>query len=337
MAVETEAVSHAATEIDAASLDGLLAVAGDLDRRVTAWLDGLGEPTKPSGRRLLYVTFATESYSLGLHTLSASLREHSSLPLLVLTVGDWHPDLAEPCTASLPVPAIFKSDLGIRASRFRQTLTKLWAFGLVSIDRIVFLDADCLVREPIDDLFDTTGFAAAPDLLSDQSHPVFNSGVFAFSPYVGLRDSLFRALPLTSSFDSGDQGLLNTFFAGKVNWLPARDNYLRSYALVGETEPNDARILHYGWKKPWDIKREMVGDRALLALEDVWTQKLPPNRLMELIMRWRRQIADAEIAGDRAQRELRRELRKTRRSGTLIGWILAALLVVDIGMRLLAF
>ena len=57
------------------------------------------------------------------------------------------------------------------------TFTKLHSWRLTQYDKCVFLDADTIVLQNIDDLFERDPFAAAPD----SGWPdCFNSGVFLY-------------------------------------------------------------------------------------------------------------------------------------------------------------
>ena len=47
--------------------------------------------------------------------------------------------------------------------RFGAAYTKLRAFELEGLDKVVFLDADTVVLQNVDDLFDRPAIAAAPD------------------------------------------------------------------------------------------------------------------------------------------------------------------------------
>ncbi|BCP55930.1 hypothetical protein K32_45470 [Kaistia sp. 32K] len=325
-------------EIDARDTDALLAFASYLDRAAAAWLDGLGPSALRNGRRVAYVLIGTAEYALGLDVLLRSLRATSGAPILILAAGGWRPAIAGDNLAVLAVPEILKHDLeGSMAARFRRTLTKLWAFSFVSLDRLVFLDADCLVREPIDDLFDGAGFAAAPDLLCNQAFPVFNSGVFALSPDAAMRRSLFTRLPATPSFDGGDQGILNAFLGDDIAWLPIRDNYMRTYEPILRGAAGAARVLHYAAKKPWTAQSETAGDHALLELDDVWTEKLDAAGLMQLVGSWRRSVAEAETASNAALLKLHAEIRELRRRNsrlaTLVG-IVALLQLALLGLWL---
>lgn len=332
MGVEPHSIVAAAVpaEIDARATDELLAFAGHLDRAASAWLDSLGAIARREGRRVAYVLIGTPEYALGIEVLVRSLRAVTELPILVLGAGGWKPTLQAAKLAVLAVPEIVKHDLeASQAERFRRTLTKLWAFSFVSLDRLVYLDGDCLVRQPIDDLFDGDGFAAAPDLLCNQPHPVFNSGVFALSPEAAMRQSLFASLPTTPSFDGGDQGILNAFFGADITWLPARDNYLRTYEPIMNGAAGAARVIHYTAKKPWEPQSETIGDHALLALDDVWTEKLDRAGLMELIGTWRRAVAESETATNAALRRIETELaEQRRRSSRLLRRVLLALGIV---------
>lgn len=310
------------TSIDAGDPDGLLGEADRLDRAARSWLDGLDDGARRSGRRVAYLIVATEDYAEGCVALITSLHAVSELPVLVLRIGDWQPTFSFERTAMLAAAAIFKADLPeSEAKRFRNTLAKLWAFAFVSIDRLVVLDSDCLVRQPIDDLFDGTGFAAAPDLLCEQPKPVFNSGVFAVSPDPALRRRLFDFLPGAPSFDGGDQGILNAFFGRDISWLPARDNYLRSYEHATPGGWQSARIVHYTAKKPWDAARKTVGDIELLSLVDVWTDHLDAAALIRLVGRWRRSVAELEVSTDATLRRIEAVL--YRRHKRLERWLRA--------------
>ena len=59
------------------------------------------------------------------------------------------------------------------------TLMKLRCWLLEQYAKCVFLNADCLVLRPIDDLFEREEFSAAPDGCRPDC---FNSGVFVYRP-----------------------------------------------------------------------------------------------------------------------------------------------------------
>jgi glycogenin glucosyltransferase len=94
-------------------------------------------------------------------------------------------------------------------ARFANTFTKLRAFELTDYDKLVLLDADTIVLQNIDDLFERPNMSAAPDfLLPDR----FNSGVLVVEPDKRLFERMLESLLTSESYDGGDQGFLNTFF-----------------------------------------------------------------------------------------------------------------------------
>ncbi len=83
-----------------------------------------------------------------------------------------------------------------------ETLTKLHVFGLEQVQKAVFLDADTLLVDKVDELFEYleegVEFAASPDIGWPDC---FNSGVFAYRPSTKLYDSLIQFAKQTVSFD----------------------------------------------------------------------------------------------------------------------------------------
>lgn len=61
-----------------------------------------------------------------------------------------------------------------------------------------------------DELFEYDEFSASPDIGWPDC---FNSGVFVFKPSVETFGKLVQFADTVGSFDGGDQGLLNSYFA----------------------------------------------------------------------------------------------------------------------------
>jgi lipopolysaccharide biosynthesis glycosyltransferase len=153
-------------------------------------------------------------------------------------------------------------------ARFANTFTKLRAFGLAEFDKIVLMDADTIVLQNIDDLFERPSIAAAPDfLLPDR----FNSGVMVIEPSEALFARMMEQLFSMQSYDGGDQGFLNTFFAGWYDLpsrhrLPAGYNmhqfiyqFLRGHpSLLAQLE-REVKVIHYTVQKPWLAAATLAG------------------------------------------------------------------------------
>ncbi|CAF1196369.1 unnamed protein product [Adineta steineri] len=141
------------------------------------------------------------------------------------------------------------------------TFTKINCWLLEKYSKCVFLDADVVVLQNIDDLFEREEISAAPDAGWPDC---FNSGVFVYKPSKETFTKLLQfANQQDASFDGGDQGLLNAFFS---NWRSAdisrhlpftynvTSNTFYSYVPAVTQFRNDIRVVHFaGALKPWQL------------------------------------------------------------------------------------
>jgi glycogenin glucosyltransferase len=146
---------------------------------------------------------------------------------------------------------IGRPDLGV-------TFTKLHCWRLTQYEKCVFLDADTLIIQNCDELFERPEFAAAPDIGWPD---LFNSGVFVFVPSNDTYQKLVEFGTQHGTFDGGDQGLLNLYFStwremDASHRLPFIYNvtsgsiysYKAAYQLFG----GNVKIVHFlGTVKPW--------------------------------------------------------------------------------------
>ncbi|XP_072118752.1 glycogenin-2 isoform X8 [Mobula birostris] len=138
------------------------------------------------------------------------------------------------------------------------TFTKIHCWCLVQYSKCVFMDADTLVCQNIDELFEREELSAAPD----PGWPdCFNTGVFVYVPSIETYNRLLQFAVENGSFDGGDQGLLNSFFS---NWsttdihkhLPFIYNLssiaLYSYLPAFKQFGTSVKVVHFlGPTKPW--------------------------------------------------------------------------------------
>jgi len=152
-------------------------------------------------------------------------------------------------TANLDL--LTRPDLGV-------TFTKLHCWRLTQFSKCVFMDADTLVLQNIDELFEREELSAAPDAGWPDC---FNSGVFVFCPCEQTYQSLLQLAVSQGSFDGGDQGLLNHYFS---DWAhkdidkhlsfiynvvsQAFYSYLPAFRQFGR----NVKVVHFiGAQKPW--------------------------------------------------------------------------------------
>uniref|UniRef100_A0A2H8U018 glycogenin glucosyltransferase n=1 Tax=Melanaphis sacchari TaxID=742174 RepID=A0A2H8U018_9HEMI len=166
-----------------------------------------------------WVTLATnDSYSLGALVLAHSLKAVKTAHKLAILIT---PGVTVPMKKQ--IEAVFdevkvvdvldsrdqthlalmcRPELGV-------TFTKLHCWTFTNYDKCVFLDADTLVLQNCDELFQREELSAAPD----PGWPdCFNSGVFVYKPSQDTFGQLLEFARTRGSFDGGDQGLLNMFF-----------------------------------------------------------------------------------------------------------------------------
>ncbi|KAL3689159.1 hypothetical protein R1sor_015468 [Riccia sorocarpa] len=142
---------------------------------------------------------------------------------------------------------------------------RLWQ--LIQYDRIVFIDADLLVLQNLDVLFDLPQLSA-----TGNNKYLFNSGVMVIEPSNCTFDLLMEQINDVESYNGGDQGFLNEIFPW---WhrIPKRMNYLKFFWSdvnsteerrqelaekngLFQTDPPVLYVLHYLGIKPWICFRD---------------------------------------------------------------------------------
>ncbi|XP_041974781.1 uncharacterized protein LOC121730058 isoform X2 [Aricia agestis] len=215
-----------------------------------------------------WVTLATnDSYGLGALVLAHSLRRAgSAVPAVVLITPSVTDAMRERLGAVfaevITVDVLDSGDAAHLALLQRPelgiTFTKLHCWNLTQYEKCVFLDADTLIVQNCDELFDREELSAAPDVGWPDC---FNSGVFVFRPSAETFSNIIKFAQERGSFDGGDQGLLNLYFSdwahGDINkHLPFLYNVTSaafySYLPALKQYGRDLKIIHFiGASKPW--------------------------------------------------------------------------------------
>lgn len=244
------------------------------------------------GRRCAYVTLVSGDYHHGARALARSLGKVSAVPLIVMCGSDADlPALRRSGLTCVAVPDITNphSHYSPDQQRFAATFTKLNAFRLTFLDRIVFIDSDAIVLDSIDDLFQGDAFQAVPDNGLQLDLPWFNSGVFSTNPSRARFDAMIDRMEHTESDDGGDQGFLNAFLADDWTALPRSYNTTKRVAShhPEQFDLHQVKVLHYVGIKPWTLK-ESVGYQELNLL---WIDQLDPVEAKELLQAWVAKLA----------------------------------------------
>ena len=154
--------------------------------------------------------------------------------------------------------------------RFVDQYTKLRLWSL-DVQRVVYLDADMLVRRNFDELFELPfPFAAVPDVYGSSGFKLqFNAGMLALRPNNHTFESLYARIA-DARYDPGEaeQSFLNLYFGADAVRLP----YLYNANLaIRERSPalwdamrDEMRIVHYTAPKPFPKDGTEIADGARL-------------------------------------------------------------------------
>jgi len=161
--------------------------------------------------------------------------------------------------------------------------TKLRVWEQVDFDRLVYIDADCLVLESVDELFDRPSPCFCPDVFPPDR---FNAGVIVLKPSREVFGAMMEKVGSLPSHDGGDTGFLNAFFPDWYSWdsahrLPFRYNALRTMYWFTHKNPGywnavkPVKILHFcSSPKPWEPGAQK-GDLEQLWWEHYLKSQMP--------------------------------------------------------------
>lgn len=143
---------------------------------------------------------------------------------------------------------------------------RLWQLDYA---RVVFIDADALVLQNVDKLFDYPEFCAAPNVYESLAdfHRM-NSGVFTAWPSQATFQDMLARLDVPGVFwRRTDQSFLQEYFP---DWhgLPVFCNMLQYvwFAMPQLWRWRDIKVLHFQYEKPWQDHAKADQLRPLIEL-----------------------------------------------------------------------
>ena len=153
---------------------------------------------------------------------------------------------------------------------WHKALVKLTIFGLTQFSKLVYIDADMIVKQNIDDLFEKPHMTACWDCFGFGANDVcdsgsFNSGLLVVEPSTELFEDIMRFF---NAFDGGgklihDQRVLQEYFK---DWATKPELHLDRWwapwttAFVEDRDEyyylqSKIKVLHMIDKKPWVVDR----------------------------------------------------------------------------------
>jgi lipopolysaccharide biosynthesis glycosyltransferase len=113
--------------------------------------------------------------------------------------------------------------------------------------QVILMDADMVVRKPLDPIFNTNSQVAAVVDCCDK----FNSGLMVLKPSLHTYKMMRALIHSIDSYDGGDQGFLNEYYKGKWAQLPYEYNAVQTTFPSGAWQLEDVAVLHLMQFKPW--------------------------------------------------------------------------------------
>lgn len=255
-------------------------------------LQGL-QPDRPARSDRAFVTLVTNAdYALGARALLRSIvLSGTEADICVLHTDVVAAHLA-PLSALgarlvrcelLPTSPAFNATHALEALHGRAAFTKgekppfhtpldnfaklrLWQLDYA---RVVFIDADALVLQNVDKLFDYPEFCAAPNVYESLAdfHRM-NSGVFTARPSQATFQDMLARLDVPGVFwRRTDQSFLQDYFP---DWhgLPVFCNMLQYvwFAMPQLWRWRDIKVLHFQYEKPWQDHAKADQLRPLIEL-----------------------------------------------------------------------
>lgn len=159
---------------------------------------------------------------------------------------------------------------------YHSVFDKLNIFNLTEFDKIVYIDADILVVDNIDELFDAPSMSAVNSggELPNLSHwTQLNSGMLVVKPNKEIYNDMVSKINILPSKDDGDQGFLQLYFSdweskeslhldqgyNMFSGFLNQFHHLFFYDFTEERPHKVIKMIHFwGNHKPWIRGRKII-------------------------------------------------------------------------------
>lgn len=229
-----------------------------------------------------YITVITNTrYLPGVYTLNYTLRRvGNKYPLSVLIPKNDNSEIKEKLVARgidvIEMEWVVPREEVLQHNSifyWTDTLFKLNIFRLIQFDKIVYLDADMIILNPIDELFDVPHLSAV--IAGKCLHPEWNGlngGMMVIKPALDEYEGLVKMLPQTicncqkQGKGFGDQDVINDYYSQWSNWTElhlseiynamfgfGKESYFKAISKLEKKSIEEFKILHFiGYFKPWN-------------------------------------------------------------------------------------
>lgn len=220
-------------------------------------------------RRAFATYTCDDAYVPGVVALINSLRHHGNTSDIVVCITDdvtpgkkqEIEKLGAMCFVVQPVEYNGTQKCYLRAPVWKY-LTKFGIWTLTHYDKVVYIDADAIVRTNIESMFELPSVSAVLGESKQIGYQGVETGVMVITPSRNTYDALVGAAQSdTHDMRMADQSVINDFFYKHRKSHYMDDKYNR---LWKKQELAGAWIYHFNANKPWND--------ATLRNADIWRQ-----------------------------------------------------------------
>ena len=232
-------------------------------------------------KKTFVTILSSDSYLVGVLVLFASLQKQSvKYPLLVLISRNVSNDslfqLKKNGINFKNIPEIQNPHIKDSNHIFNSAFDKLNIFNLIEFDKIVYIDADILVVDNIDELFESPSISAVNSgggLPNTMHWTQLNAGMLVIKPNQKMYHDMISKVSLLPSKDGSDQGFLQSYFPDWENEIILhldqgynmfsgflnQFHHLFFYDFAAKTPRKVIKMIHFwGDNKPWIRGREAI-------------------------------------------------------------------------------
>lgn len=177
-------------------------------------------------------------------------------------------------------------------NKWRATYSKLEIFKLTQFEKIVYIDADMIVFNNIDDLFDKPHMSSVAAGCWGRKEAGLNSGLIVVCPNMDEYKHLVQISLDCGDTCQGDQNVIQKYFknwhekqelhlgheynifVSQYGFMQKRNYFVQQFSTPKCKNSKSINIIHYIQPKPWSLKDKCKISHETQCLYDYWENVL---------------------------------------------------------------
>ena len=238
-----------------------------------------------NNQKYAWVTFVNnKSYLDGAHVLAKSLEiSASKYNLIILIPDDFNINIQNPVNnlsniEYIPIKLLVYQndgkDISMKArANYSYCINKIYAWSLISYDKVCWLDSDMIVLKNIDDIFNNdirdgqigAAHGCTCNILKNTKLSTnceicpfnnligtyINTGLILLKPNIATYNVL---LNIDYNYPLPDQDAFNEYFKNNIIYIDSKYNYINNLELAHSEYIPDIYIFHFSYGKPWEAE-----------------------------------------------------------------------------------